>query len=90
MSEALDRDVRDTSPTVERLIAARLRVMPAWRKLQLLAELNRTVDALALAGLRDRYPHASPAELRRRLADLRLGPELATRVYGPLAVEESR
>jgi hypothetical protein len=40
---------------------------------------------LALAGLRDRHPGASPDELRRRLADVLLGADLAERVYGPLA-----
>jgi hypothetical protein len=32
---------------------------------------------LALSGLRQRYPQATPQELRRRLADLLLGPSLA-------------
>jgi hypothetical protein len=39
---------------------------------------------LALAGLRERHPGASPLELRRRLADLLLGATLAKEVYGPL------
>lgn len=34
------------------------------------------------AGLRRRYPDASEHEIRRRLADLLLGEELAKRVYG--------
>ena len=38
---------------------------------------------LALAGLRERFPEASPEELRRRLATVLLGPELATKVDGP-------
>ena len=74
----------DTHPDVERLQIERLRQMPAWRKLALVGEMNRTVRALALAGLRQRYPEAGPAELGRRLADLALGPELAARAYGPL------
>lgn len=39
---------------------------------------------LALAGLRAQYPQATEAELRRRLASLLLGEELARRVYGDL------
>ncbi len=58
--------------------------MPDWRKIELACELYATVKTLALAGLRDRFPHASPDELKRRLADLLLGPDLAARVYGPL------
>ncbi len=46
-------------------------------------QLNQSVRLLALSGLRQRYPQADPGELRRRLADLVLGPELAERVYGP-------
>ena len=58
--------------------------MPAWRKLALVGDMNETVRALALAGLRQRHPNDTPAQRRRRLADLMLGPELAARVYGPL------
>jgi hypothetical protein len=38
---------------------------------------------LALAGLRRRHPEANEHELHRLLADLVLGAELATEVYGP-------
>jgi len=74
----------DTPPEIERLQIERLRQMPAWRKMALVAEMNRTVRALALAGLRQRHPDDSPRQRQRRLADLLLGPELAARVYGPL------
>jgi hypothetical protein len=82
-------DLSDTSPAVERFRGERLRAMPAWRKLELVGQLNQTLDTLALSGLRLRHPRASPAELRRRLADLRLGPALAARVYGPLPPEDA-
>jgi len=49
-----------------------------------LGELNQTVKTLALSGLKTRYPDDPPEILRRRLADLLLGPELACKVYGPL------
>jgi hypothetical protein len=75
----------DTFPEIERLQIERLRQMPPWRKMELMAEMCRTVEALALAGLRQRYPNDTPAQRRRRLADLKLGPELAERVYGPLS-----
>jgi hypothetical protein len=79
----------DTPLEIERLQIERLRQMPPWRKMTLVGEMNRTVRALALAGLRQRHPDDTPAQRRRRLADLLLGPELAGRVYGPLP-EESR
>ena len=80
----------DTSPETERVLFALLREMPPWRKLEMVAQLNQTVRELALVGLRERYPHASPEELWRRLADSVLGPELAAKAYGPLSEEESR
>ncbi len=74
----------DTDPKAKALQLQMLRDVPVWRKVALWAELNATARALALSGLRARYPRADEAELRRRLADVLLGPELATRVYGPL------
>jgi hypothetical protein len=74
----------DTPPSIEQIQIEGLRRMPAWRKLALVGDMNETVRALALAGLRQRHPNDTPAQRRRRLADLMLGPELAARVYGPL------
>jgi hypothetical protein len=54
------------------------------RKMHVLAHLNASAHTLALAGLRSRYPQASEAELRRRLASLLLGEEIARKVYGEL------
>lgn len=74
----------DTHPEIEQLRIQWLRQMPPERKMALVGEMNRTVRALALAGLRQRHPDDSPAQRRRRLADLLLGSELAARAYGPL------
>lgn len=76
----------DTHPKAEKMQIELLRCAPSWRKLQLVGQMNQMVFSLALSGLRQRYPQASPEELRR-LADLVLGPELAARVYGPLKGE---
>jgi len=78
----------DTTPEVERVLIELLRRAPAWRKLELVAQMNDTVRMLALSGLRTRHPQASEAELRRRLADILLGPELAEKAYGRLATSE--
>lgn len=78
----------DTRPEAEAVLIELLRQAPPWRKLHMVGELNQTVRTLALSGLRARHPEAGPQELRRRLADLLLGPDLATRVYGPLGKEE--
>ena len=74
----------DTRPEAEAVLIELLRQAPPWRKLHMVGQLNQTVRTLALSGLRARHPDATPQELRRRLADLLLGPDLAARVYGPL------
>ena len=78
---------RDTTPEAEAVLLGLWRQTPGWRKWELMEQLNRTARALALAGLRRRHPDAGPEELRRRLADLLLGPELAARAYGPLPAD---
>ena len=78
----------DTRPEAEAVLIGLLRQAPAWKKLHMVGQLNQTVRILALSGLRSRHPQASEAELRRRLADLLLGPELAAQVYGSLTKEE--
>jgi hypothetical protein len=55
------------------------------RKMNMLAQLNASARLLALTGLRSRYPNANEAELRRKLADLLLGEELARKVYGEIS-----
>jgi len=74
----------DTRPEITALQMNLLRQASPARKLALLGQMNETVKVLALAGLKSRYPDETPDQLRRRLADLLLGPELALKVYGPL------
>lgn len=73
----------DTHPDIAALQRNLLRQVGPARKLAMLGQMNRTVKTLALSGLQSRYPEDSPDILRRRLADLVLGPELAASVYGP-------
>jgi hypothetical protein len=72
----------DTHPEMEALQVKLLRSAPPWQKMKMLAGLNASARDLAMAGLRKRFPNESEAELRRRLADLLLGPELAGKLYG--------
>ena len=74
----------DTLPDMEVLQLRLLRAAPAWRKLDMLGQLNASAHLLALTGLRQRHPLASQPELRRRLAGLLLGEDLARKVYGEL------
>lgn len=73
----------DTTAEAEDVLLALLRQAPGWRKLALVGQANAAVRLLAEQGLRQRYPQASEAEIRRRLAGLLLGEALATRAYGP-------
>ena len=72
----------DTHPSMEALQIQLLRQASPARKMEMLGELNASARLLALSGLHSRYPQAGEVELRRRLAGLLLGEELASKVYG--------
>jgi predicted component of type VI protein secretion system len=74
----------DTHPKMEALQIQLWRQASPTRKMHMLAQLNASARMLALAGLHSQYPQDSDAELRRRLADLLLGKELARKVYGEI------
>jgi hypothetical protein len=74
----------DTHPKMETLQIRLLRDLPAWRKLEMLGQLNASAHLLALSGLRQRYPAASEEQLHRRMAGLLLGEEWAGKIYGEL------
>jgi hypothetical protein len=78
----------DTHPKMEALQIQLWRQASATQKMNMLAGLNSSVRLLALTGLRSQYPQASEAELRRKLADLLLGEELAHKVYGEASIAE--
>jgi len=77
----------DTRPEAEYVLVKLLRQAPPWRKLEMVGQMNQMLHTLAISGLRQRYPQATEKELRRHLADLLLGPELAARAYGSLKQE---
>ena len=77
----------DTPPDVERVQIDLMRAAPVWRKMELLGQLNQAARLFAISGLRRRHPDATEPEIRRRLADLILGAELAERVYGAMSKE---
>ena len=79
---------QDTHPAAELILISLLRRATPARKMAMVLDANRTTRLLALAGLRERHPGESAGRLRRRLADLWLGPELAAKAYGPLIDHE--
>jgi len=72
----------DTHPQIEAMRLDLFRETPPWRKAHMLGQMYQTSKQLAMVGLRSRYPDASEAELRFRLAVLLLGVEIAESVYG--------
>lgn len=80
----MNETLSDTWPEVAALQRSLLRKATPARKLAMVGQMNQTVKTLALSGLRSRFPCESPDVLRRRLADLVLGPTLASLVYGPI------
>jgi len=58
-----------------------IRRMPAWKKFAIVDGLNETVKTLAMSGIKQRHPNATPQQIQRMLAELMLGAELAQKVY---------
>lgn len=70
----------DTHPEAERIQVEILRGMSIAHRLRMVGELNRTIRAVALAGIRSRLPEATAAEIEAELMRLLLGGDLARRV----------
>ncbi|MGB5058097.1 MAG: hypothetical protein WBO48_05370 [Candidatus Promineifilaceae bacterium] len=75
----------DTTTEADAVLFKLWRETPAWRKLEMMEGLNQAARRMALIGLRQRFPDATPEELKRRLAVIILGEALATRAYGPIS-----
>ncbi|HUR27806.1 MAG TPA: hypothetical protein VM509_06445 [Planctomycetota bacterium] len=72
----------DTDVAADRLQFEIYRSWSATEKLEAMTSLWRTARELSLAGLRLRHPRAPEEEIELREAALRLGDELARKVYG--------
>jgi hypothetical protein len=75
----------DTSREAEDMQVRQWRAMSSVEKARLITSLCRMADAMAIAGLRQRHPAATERECFLRFAALKLGRELAERVYPELA-----
>lgn len=71
----------DTHPKMEALHIQIIRRMPAWKKFSIVDDLNETVKTVAISGIKQRHPAATPEQIHRMLAELLLGAELARKVY---------
>jgi len=79
--------VTDTSPEARQILIQLYRKMPPEKKLHLVFDAYQTGKHLAMAGLRQRYPHASDKGIWRLWARRHLGEELFAAVYGADADE---
>ena len=80
----------DTPRDIEQRQIDAWRRMPPSEKLSLVIRLSDTVRQLALAGVRQRYPDASPREQFLRLAMVTLGDDLARKAYPDIEIMESK
>lgn len=72
----------DTPPEIEQMLIERYRKMSAAQKLQIMQDLNRTAQLLALGDIKRRHPNASKRELQLRLASRWIEPELMKEAFG--------
>jgi hypothetical protein len=79
--------VQDTSPAAQARYYELLRRLPAERRMVALHRLNRAVRELALAGLRQRHPTATDAELRVRLTVRLYGRDVALRLFASVPAD---
>jgi hypothetical protein len=75
----------DTSADAEQHQIELWRRMTPEQKLALVSSASRSVQALAAAGMRQRYPQATEREIFLRLAVLRLGHQLALEAFPEVA-----
>ena len=71
----------DTSPDAERIQIEALRRMTPAEKAALISGLTRAAHRMAAAGVRQRYPNASPREQFLRLAIVLHGRTVARSAY---------
>jgi hypothetical protein len=71
----------DTDEAAERKLIELARQMPDEKKLRLVFSQVETGRQLAMAGLKNRYPQASPEELKKRYAALVLDRETVIKIY---------
>ena len=72
----------DTTREIEEMLFAAYRRMSSSEKLSHMGALARMVEAVACAGLRERYPEADEREIRLRLAARQYPRELMIAAFG--------
>lgn len=80
----------DTSAETERILVDKWRAMEPAQRLGLALSLSQSVREMAIAGVRLRYPDASPREQLLRLAIAMHGRDLAAAAYPEIAALDLR
>jgi hypothetical protein len=78
----MKQTLSDTPPEIEKIIIEGYRKMSAAQKLQIVQELIRSAQMLALSDIKQRYPKANQRELQLRLASRWIEPELMRKAFG--------
>jgi hypothetical protein len=73
---------RDTSPKAWKFYIDLYRQVSPGEKIRRAMSMTKTVNLLAEAGLRERFPEASDREIFLRRVRLTLGNDLFRKVYG--------
>jgi hypothetical protein len=71
---------RDTSAAAYQRQLDAFRAMTPGERVAIAAAMSDEVRALAEAGIRDRHPESTDAQVAYMLAEILLGPELAAKV----------
>ena len=71
---------RDTSAAAHQRQLVAFRAMTPGERLAIAAAMSDEVRALAEAGIRDRHPAYTDAQVAKSLSQILLGPELAAKV----------
>jgi hypothetical protein len=74
--------LQDTPPEIEKIIIEGYRKMSAALKLQIMQDLIRAAQLVALSDIKRRYPNAAERELQLRLASRWIEPELMRKAFG--------
>ena len=78
----MDSFLSDTSPEAERILIEGYRKMSPRQKLERVVSMNRALEALSAARIKEMYGDISDRELKLRLASLRLDRDTMVNVFG--------
>ena len=70
----------DTSAEAEQFMFDALRKRSSAEKLQMVSQMNATVRALAMSGLRTRFPEDSELQLKIKLVEQYYGEQIAAEI----------